>query len=81
MLRDKWQGRREQEPRVIRFGADASFSTGVEEEVLVHEGCSLREVIQGVDAGLLVLRSTLRRCRGIGHDGRPAGMAERFRVI
>jgi hypothetical protein len=53
----------------------------VEVEVLVHEGCSHREVIQGVDAGLLVLRSTVRRCRGSGHDGRPAGMTERCRVI
>jgi hypothetical protein len=54
-MREKWQGRRALVPKVIQFGAEASFSTGVEEEVLVHEGCSLREFIQGFDAGLLVL--------------------------
>jgi hypothetical protein len=54
-MREKWQGRRALEPKVIRFGTDASFSTGVEEEVLVHEGCSLREFNQGLDAVLLVL--------------------------
>ena len=55
LLRDKWQRRRAQQPRVIKFGAEAPFSTGVEEEVLVHEGCSLYEFNQGLDAVMLVL--------------------------
>jgi hypothetical protein len=53
-MRERWQGRipRALEPNVIKFGAEASFSTGVEEEVLVHEECSLRDFNQGLDAVL-----------------------------
>ena len=73
MLRDKWQGRRAQEPRVIRFGADASFSTGVEEEVLVHEGCSLREFNQGFDA--VASTGTVGIGERAGADGGPFKVA------
>ena len=70
LLRGKWHGRMAQQPRVIKFGAEASFSTGVEEEVLVHEGCSLYEFNQGLDAMMLVLLE--------GENG-PALMADRMK--